>query len=433
VHVIASLVLALVQSAGSAPQPELRVYEAWLTTPGGPLRFGLELGTEPGRPTAFLVNGAERIAVPRVELDGEQVLLELPHYDARIRATVLGADGIRLSGTWEKRRGKEEVARVPFDATLASAAVDATLAGGAVDATPASGAVEPGSDALPQGQREPLTGRWEVKFWDGEPAVAVLEQRGTSLAVTFLTPTGDYRYLAGTVRSEEISSGCMADHRITFTLSCFDGAHAFLFDARLVGGRLYGDFHSGNWYHDTWKAERDDSAALDDPFAQTRWNGTTKLADLVFPDLDGVPRNLADFAGDATLLVVFGSWCPNCHDEARLLAELDRKYRARGLRILMLAFELTGERERDAAQVRIFQERHGLELPFFLGGTADKAAATEALGLVDRVRAFPTTVFVGADGLPRAIHSGFAGPATGDEHAALVREFEQRIEALLAR
>jgi hypothetical protein len=90
VHVIASLVLALVQSAGSAPQPELRVYEAWLTTPGGPLRFGLELGTEPGRPTAFLVNGAERIAVPRVELDGEQVLLELPHYDARIRATVLG-------------------------------------------------------------------------------------------------------------------------------------------------------------------------------------------------------------------------------------------------------------------------------------------------------------------------------------------------------
>lgn len=64
--------------------------------------------------------------------------------------------------------------------------------------------------------------------------------------------------------------------------------------------------------------------------------------------------------------------------------------------------------------------------------TADKDEATKALGLVDHVRAFPTTIFVGADGLPRAIHSGFAGPATGEEHAKLVREFEERIEALLA-
>jgi hypothetical protein len=56
---------------------------------------------------------------------------------------------------------------------------------------------------------------------------------------------------------------------------------------------------------------------------------------------------------------------------------------------------------------------------------------TRALGLVDRVRAFPTTIFVGTDGLPKAIHSGFAGPATLAEHETLVREFEARIEALL--
>jgi thiol-disulfide isomerase/thioredoxin len=140
---------------------------------------------------------------------------------------------------------------------------------------------------------------------------------------------------------------------------------------------------------------------------------------------------LSELAGQATLLVVFGSWCPNCNDEAKLLAELDAKYRARGLRILGLAFELTGEFARDAQQVRIFAERHGLALPFFLCGTADKDEATRALGLLDRVRAFPTTVFVGADGRPRAIHSGFAGPATGEEHLKLRREFEQRIEALL--
>jgi thiol-disulfide isomerase/thioredoxin len=417
---LASLVLALVQAA--APAGGARAYSAWLTTPGGPLRFGLELDLRPGAARAFLVNGAERIAVPRVELSGDQLLLEMPHYDARIRATLHGSGAERLTGIWEKRRGPDSLAWVPFGAQSLPPSIDLA--------------------APPTGSEDVLTGRWRVRFeTDPEPAVALLEQRGTQLNGTFLTATGDYRYLSGSVhysrrRADAADGelpGCADIVEIDLTLSCFDGAHAFLFEARLVDGRLHGDFHSGDWHHETWTAERDDSAALDDPFAQTRWNGTTKLAELVFPDLDGVPRNLADFAGDATLLVVFGSWCPNCHDEARLLAELDRKYRARGLRILMLAFELTGEHERDAAQVRIFQERHELELPFFLCGTADKAAATEALGLVDRVRAFPTTVFVGADGLPRAVHSGFAGPATGAEHAALVREFEQRIEALLAR
>ena len=82
--------------------------------------------------------------------------------------------------------------------------------------------------------------------------------------------------------------------------------------------------------------------------------------------------------------------------------------------------------------MRIFAKRHELTLPFFRCGTADKDEATKALGLVDRVRAFPTTIFVGADGLPKAIHSGFAGPATGEEHEKLRRDFEARIEALLA-
>ena len=36
---------------------------------------------------------------------------------------------------------------------------------------------------------------------------------------------------------------------------------------------------------------------------------------------------------DKVLLVnIFGSWCPNCNDEAPLLAEWARRYRERGSR-----------------------------------------------------------------------------------------------------
>jgi thiol-disulfide isomerase/thioredoxin len=368
---------------------------ASLATPGGPLEFRIDLERRGDAWAAFLVNGRERIEVPRVWFDGRELLLELPHYDSRIRAEL--ADG-RLAGSWEKRRGPEERAALAFEAVTPCAGP-----------APASGS---------------CAGRWRADFSDDEQdSVALFESLDGGLAGTFLTPTGDYRYLWGTCGPEGLE------------LSCFDGAHAFLFRARLLeDGSLAGDFWSGDWHHATWRAWRDEEALLADPFGQSRWDERTSLADLGFPDLEGRWRSLAEpgLMGRATLLVVLGSWCPNCHDEARFLSELLAAHGQRGLSILALAFELTGEPERDAGQVRLFAARHELDIPYFLCGTADKELATQALGALDRVRAFPTTVFFGPDGRARAVHTGFAGPATGAEHAALRAEFERRIEQLFS-
>ena len=373
-------------------------WSASLATPGGALEFGLELWTIDLRQQhAVLVNGGERIEVPIAAWDERTLTLELPHYDSRIRAERV--DG-KFVGTWEKRRGPAARAQLAFTAEPEPAQV----AGRPVAHAPRFG------------------GRWAVDFESDEaPAVAEFVElpMASQVTGTFLTTTGDYRYLAGR-RGEEL------------TLSCFDGAHAFLFRARLrPDGTLAGDFWSGDWHHETWSATRDDAARLPDPFEAVHWDGKTRLADLAFPDLDGKETRLSDLDGAATLLVIFGSWCPNCHDEAALLARLDAQYRARGLAIIGLAFELTGERARDAEQVRIFQRKYGLTYPCLLAGTADKDEATRALRMLDRVQAFPTTLFVGADGTPKAVHSGFSGPATGDAHTALVAEFERRIEALL--
>jgi hypothetical protein len=45
---------------------------------------------------------------------------------------------------------------------------------------------------------------------------------------------------------------------------------------------------------------------------------------------------------------------------------------------------------------------------------------------------WPATVFVGRDGKVRAVHAGFASPASGEFHVQLKREFTERIEALLS-
>ena len=405
------LTLALALALAQDPAPELRpgAWDACLDSPGGDLRFILDLPADRPR-GAFLVNGEERIEVPEVRLEDGGLVLEMPHYDSRIRALSSG-EGARLDGEWTRVGSGGKETRLGFHAAwLGSEGRRPERTGGAPTA---------------------LAGRWAVDFEKSDdPAVAIFSGTEPSrdrdlgeIRGTFLTTLGDYRFLAGTTDAR------------TFELSCFDGAHAFLFKGELVPGDVIeGDFWSRDTWHEKWTAVRDPDARLPDPFGLTRWNEDASLAEVAFPDLDGVVRSLDDpaFRGGARILKLFGTWCPNCNDEAPYLAELDRRYRARGLRIVGLAFEHTGDFERDARQCRRYAERHGIEFPILLAGTSDKQEASRRFPLLDRVRAFPTTVFLHGDGRVRAVHTGFAGPATGAEHQKLREDFERLIEELLA-
>lgn len=377
------------------------VWSAWLDSPGGELRFGLELDRDEGEGwRAALVNGAERIVIPRVAVEGDEIVLGLDHYAAEIRARV-SAGGSRLDGRWVKRRTAGTTAELPFHA-------------------------ESRRRATTSASPDAFGGTWRVTF-SSDPdnvAVGLFEPVADELRGTFQTLTGDYRYLAG----RRLESGAME-------LACFDGAHAFLFRAELRDdGRLAGDFWSADTWHETWTAVRDDDARLADGFAQTRWLDGVTVNDLEFPDLDGVARKLGDeaFAGKARILQIFGSWCPNCHDAAEFLARLSHEFAESGLSIVGLAFEMSGDAAKDAEQVRRYAERHGADWPILLAGTARKDDATRQLGALDRVRSFPTTVFLHADGRVRAVYSGFSGPATGAAHERLTARFRAIVKELLA-
>jgi thiol-disulfide isomerase/thioredoxin len=402
-----ALLCALIPALGPVVEPQLdtSTWRAWFDLPDGPLPFGLELEHEGETWTGFLVNGKGRVPIDVVTWDGQELLLELSAYDSRIRATLDG-DGKSMLGEWEKVRGPDKVARLPFHALRGQ------------------------HDRFPMVARAVLPknvgGRWAVQFSsDEQHAVGVFEQAVGSHEVTgtFLTHTGDYRWLAGCVDGNVLQ------------LSCFDGGHAFLFRAEIqADGSLDGTFHSGDWWSETWTARRDDEVQLDDAFEQTSWTERPSLANLVFPDLNGHLRSLAEpeFAGRGYVLQVFGSWCPNCHDETKYLVELHERYAGRGLSIIGLAFELTGEFERDREQVEIFRRRYGVPYPTFLVGTSVKKQATQAFGYVDFVRSFPTTIFMRPDGTVKAVHSGFVGAATGAEHQKLREEFELLIDELLS-
>jgi thiol-disulfide isomerase/thioredoxin len=391
--------------------PAVRLVGEWravLISPGGDLPFTLEVTNDRGALRAAILNGEERAPLSGVEVEGDHVTLRFDWYDSSIDARFESDDS--LAGRWHKTV-PEGVSALDFVATR--------------------GAGErfiPVHEERPEPSVTDVSGVWEVEFTDEdgtEVAQAEFRQDGTAAVGTFLTPTGDYRFLAGSYEGGLLR------------LSTFDGAHAFLFQARADDdGALVGDFWSRDTYHATWTARRSEAGEtiLPDAWSQVDLTNDEGSFHFAFDDLEGNRLTSDDrrFAGKVVVVNIFGSWCPNCNDEAPLLAEWSRRYRDRGLEIVGLAYEYSGDTDRDRVFVRRFAERHGVDYPLLLAGISDKEAAAETLPDITAVLAFPTTLFIGRDGKVRKVHSGFAGPGTGTHYDELKGELESLIESLLA-
>lgn len=404
-HGLIAVVLAAVGCLNSITMAQDDLAGTWRLTlrdDGISIKCGLELAQSNDAWTATLINGQERIPI-QATVESKSVVLSIPHYDSELSLDVVRDDaGVPvMNGHWKKRRGMDEWVRMNAQATFGET---------------------PTADEI---SAKRFVGRWEVQFSESEdPAVGIFAVAGDgSLTGTFLTTTGDYRFLAGRASGNRM------------TLSCFDGAHAFAFVGELDDEEvLRGEFWSSNTWHETFTGTRNEDAKLPDSFRQTIVNQKVRLSDFEFPDVNGVPVNLGGepFEGKPRLVYVFGSWCPNCHDAAAYLSSLEKKYGKRGLSILGIAFELTGQFERDAAQVKKYLERHGCTYPVVIAGTSDKQLASRTFPLLDRVRSYPTTVFIDRGGRVTAVHTGFTGPATGDAYTELQRKFEAEIESILA-
>jgi thiol-disulfide isomerase/thioredoxin len=319
-----------------------------------------------------------------------------------------------LSGVWRKRRGDSYV-ELPLLMTKLPA----------TDECPQRFLPFTGTELDADVSPERFDGRWRVQFTSSdESAIGVFEIDQNQIATgTFMTTTGDYRFLSGRVDGPYMR------------LSTFDGAHAFLFHAQMQDdGTIKGEFWSGNWHHETWTAVRDDEAQLPDAFEQTRITDEQALEEAVFKDTEGNPTRVLDALDDtnakARVIEIFGTWCPNCADASRELVSLKEKY-GDDLGVVGLAFEVTEDFERSVQQVRRHHEHIGSDWEVLIAGLSDKDKATKTLGFLDKVRSYPTLVFLNADNEVQAVYSGFSGPATGDAYTAQRERFEQLIDRLI--
>ncbi len=269
--------------------------------------------------------------------------------------------------------------------------------------------------------------KFEVRFSpesdDEYPAVGLFEQRGNKVTGTFLTETGDYRFLEGLAEGD------------AFWMSCFDGAHLFYFDGSgWESGQLLGNFYSGKHWQEPWVAAPNPTAKLTHPDSLTYLIDPLQEFQLNLVRTDGefVSFANADFREKVTIVQIFGSWCPNCLDESLYYNELYSKYQSQGLQVIPVAFERSEDFETSSHRVKRYLTNLDITYPGYIGGQASKKVASQTFPMLNQIISFPTSIFIDKTGTVRKIHTGFYGPGTGEFYTRYTERTDLFVKQLLS-
>ncbi len=348
-----------------------------------------------------LMNGEERINLSDITYTSDSVFLQLPVFNSEFRCKM---NDRNLSGNFYNYTRKSNNI-LSFEAEQNAAYR---------------------FSEKPESPYMNLSGRWQAIFDDEAPeskmSVALFHQDGNHLTGTFLTTTGDYRYLEGEVSGQKVS------------LSAFDGSHAFLFTATIQkDGTLIGDFYSGTHYHETWSAFRNEKAELPDAESLTFIKPGYDKLDFKFPDEYGDSLSIRDpqFLNKVLIVTLTGTWCPNCMDETRFLVDFYSTYKAKGVEIIALDYERVLDSATVKKSISKLKKQLGVEYPVLFAGTNDREEAAKTLPMLNRILAYPTTIVIDKKGIVRKIYTGFSGPATGADYVSFKESFLRFINKLI--
>lgn len=372
---------------------------------GADIVFNTAVKDSAGKKVLYVLNAGERLLVDDIQVQGDSLLIKMPFFDSEFRGG-FQPNG-QIKGVYIRHLASND-ASIPFTAI-------------------------PGVQerfARHQPAKGNVSGRWAAYFTapdgtDSSFLVGEFKQQGNTVHGTFLEATGDYRFLDGILDGD------------TLKLSTFDGSHAYYFTARLNGNTLeQGVFYAGIANgKQLWTARRDANAALpDETTLATTKPGQTKL-NFSFPDLNGKQVSINDpaFRNKVVVITLMGSWCPNCMDETGYLSEWYKQNKQRGIEIIGLAYERTTDFERSKKSLSGFLKRFDVQYPVLITGAtpADPKKAEKTLPQLTAIKGFPTTIFIDRKGEIREVHTGFAGPGTGEHYEAFKKKYNQLIDKLV--
>ena len=402
IKIILFLVILFTSGFSHSKQQRLKAGD-WYTTlklsDTDQLPFILKIEKQKKLTHLYIVNGTEKILLDKVECSADSVFISFPAFASEFRFKIHSSK--HISGNWYNHAKKGNY-YIPFWSKH--------------NYSPRY----PLSDATIN-----IAGQWEVTFDylnDPEKAIGVFNQ-STELNIvdgTFLTETGDYRYLEGAVIKDSLY------------LTTFDGSHAFLFKSRLKDDTLWGSFLSGNHFRTEWYAVKNAAFELGHPDSLTYLINNKPISF----SLIGLDNKQYEFPNEqthnkVTLIQIMGTWCPNCLDESFYLKELYNSNKE-NLEIIAVTFETQKTLKNKIKKVSSYKKNVGLDYKFVIGGDACKSCANDLFPMLNDVISFPTLIFLDKKGKIRKIHTGFNGPGTGEYYTEFVQSTNEFIQTLLS-
>lgn len=371
------------------------IWRAVLITPGGELPFQMEVQENKGSYSFTIINGKEHMLLDEVSVKDDSLIVRFPVYESELRLKVSGKEHLEGSFINLTRVTNNAIRMEAFHTSEPRFAVSSKM--------------DPVN----------VAGKWAVTFADSSIAVGVFEQNKNHVEGTFLTTSGDYRFLEGTVAGDSLF------------LSTFNGVFVYLFKAKITGDKMEGMYYSGTQFQTSWQGTRNEKAQLPDASSLTTYNNDKNEIHIRFPDPDSVLVSLDDSAykGKIVILQILGSWCPNCLDETAYLAPYYDKNKNRGMEIIGLAFEKTNDFSRASENVKRLRKRLNINYKILIAANRDKVKAT--LPGIDNFMGFPTTLILDKTHKVRKIYAGFSGAATGVEYEKYKSEFEAFMNELI--
>ena len=367
--------------------------------------FNMQVSKEKAGTFFYMINADEKIKVGPVAVTNDSVNFDMPVFESSFR-TKRNADGT-LQGIWNKGT-TGEFQNWKFIAYPNQIYRFAKNQGNAV---------------------HNISGKWDVTITraNGTPrkAVAEFEQTGDKLTGSFITPSGDYRFLEGIVTGDSLK------------LSTFDGSHAYTFYAKInssekISGGVYLAGYAGR---ETWSAKKDKDVKEPQQEEPTKLKPGESKLNFTFNDLEGKPVSINDerFKNKVVVVQLMGSWCPNCMDETKFLSEFYNAYRSRGVEMVSLAYEYSTDIERSRKSLAKFQKLFNVQYPMLITGVTsiDEQKTEKTLPQLTPIRSFPTSIFLDRKGNVREVHSVFYGPGTKQYFEEYKKIFTAIVEGLL--
>ena len=257
------IIIAAISWSCEKPNPELGlrsgVWRGALTAQGNQIPFNFEVSKEDGSYHIKLVNGLEKLDIDRIDILDDSLFFDMHIFDISIKAKIYKDS---LVGSYTKNYADGYI--LPFKAIYGKE--------GRFDSTESSNLFD---------------GTWETTFKDKDgkesSAIGIFKVEDKMLRGTFLTKTGDYRYLDGYTSKD------------TMYLYTFDGNHIFKFRAYKENDSLLkGEYWSGKTSYKTFESIKNDTASLPDANSLTYLKEGYDQVDFSFPDLDGKLTSLKD-------------------------------------------------------------------------------------------------------------------------------------------